>query len=67
MSRPTPLEFKNEYLVLALGEGTKNEYLVLALGEGTAAQAVVGSIVWSFRGLKKAEESGDERPRLRAS
>ena len=32
---------------------TKNEYLVLALGEKTADQAVVGSIVWAFRRLKK--------------
>ena len=31
----------------------ENEYLVLALVEGTAAQAVVGSIVWAFRRLKK--------------
>ena len=39
-ARPTPLN-------------CKNEYLVLALGEETAAQAVVGSIVWAFRRLKK--------------
>ena len=31
----------------------KNEYLVLALGEESAAQAVVGSINWTFRRLKK--------------
>ena len=31
----------------------KNEYLVLVLGEETAVQAVVGSIVWAFRRLKK--------------
>ena len=31
----------------------KNEYLVLTLGEETAVQAVVGSIVWAFRRLKK--------------
>ena len=36
-------------------------------GEKTAVQAVVGSIVWAFRRLKKAKVSGDERPRLRAS
>ena len=29
------------------------EYLLLALGEETAVQAVVGSIVWGFRRLKK--------------
>ena len=50
-ARPTPLK-------------CINEYLVIALGEGTAVQAVVGSIVWAFR---EAKESGDERPRLRAS
>ena len=38
--RPTPLE-------------CKNEYLVLALGKEAAVQAVVGSIVWAFRLLKK--------------
>ena len=31
----------------------ENEYLVLPLGEETAVQAVVGSIVWAFRRLKK--------------
>ena len=31
----------------------KNEYPVLALWEETAVQAVVGSIVWAFRRLKK--------------
>ena len=31
----------------------KNEYLVLVLGEETAVQAVVGSIVWAFGRLKK--------------
>ena len=31
----------------------KNDYLVLALGEETAVQVVVGSIVWAFRRLKK--------------
>ena len=31
----------------------KNEYLVLVLGEETEAQAVVGSIVWAFRWLKE--------------
>ena len=31
----------------------KNDYLVIALQEETAAQAVVGSIVWAFRRLKK--------------
>ena len=31
----------------------KNEYMVLALAEQTAAQAVVGSIVWAFHRLKK--------------
>ena len=41
-------------------------YLVLALGEETAVQAVVGSIV-KDRATLKAKESGDERPRLRAS
>ena len=40
-ARPTPLK-------------CKNEYMVLALGEETAVQAVVGSIVWAFRRLKKA-------------
>ena len=39
-ARPTPLK-------------CKNEYPVLALGEETAVQAVVGSIVWAFRRLKK--------------
>ena len=39
-ARPTPLK-------------CKNEYLVLALVEETAVQAVVGSIVWAFRRLKK--------------
>ena len=39
MAHPSPLK-------------CKNEYLVLALGEETAAQAVVGSIVWAFAGLK---------------
>ena len=38
----------------------KNEYMVLALGEKTAAQAVVGSIVWAFRRLKKPSQ-GVER------
>ena len=42
----------------------KNEYLVLALGEETAVQAVVGCIVWVFRRLKTPSQ--DERPRLRA-
>ena len=31
----------------------KKEYLVFALGEETAAQAVVDSIFWAFRRLKK--------------
>ena len=31
----------------------KNEYLVLPLGEKTAVQAVVDSIVWAFRKLRK--------------
>ena len=31
----------------------ENEYPVLALGEETAVQAVVGSIIWAFRRLKK--------------
>ena len=31
----------------------KNGYLVLALGEETSVQAVVGSIVWTLRRLKK--------------
>ena len=31
----------------------ENEYMVLALVEETAVQAVVGSIVWAFRRLKK--------------
>ena len=31
----------------------KNEYPVLPLGEETAVQAVVGSIIWAFRRLKK--------------
>ena len=39
-ARTTPLKFNNEYLVLPLGEET-------------AVQAVVGSIVWAFRRLKK--------------
>ena len=39
-AHPTPLKFKNEYPVLPLGEET-------------AVQAVVGSIVWGFRRLKK--------------
>ena len=39
-ARPTPLK-------------CKNEYPVLPLGEETAVQAVVGSIVWAFRRLKK--------------
>ena len=43
----------------------KNEYLVLAVGEKIAAHAVVGSIDVSQ--ARKAKESGDERPRLRAS
>ena len=38
----SPLNCENEYLVLAL-----------ALGEETADEAVVGSIVWAFRRLKK--------------
>ena len=45
----------------------KNEYLVLALGEETAVQAVVGSIVWVFRSLKKTKDAENERPRLRTS
>ena len=40
MARPTPLK-------------CKNEYPVLPLEEETAVQAVVGSIVWAFRWLKK--------------
>ena len=52
-ARPTPVKCKNEYLLLALGEGTE-------------VQAVVGSMAWAFRRLKKAKESGDERPWLRA-
>ena len=32
---------------------TQNEYLVLALREETAVQAVVGSIAWAFRRVKK--------------
>ena len=39
-ARPTPLK-------------CKNEYPVLPLGKKTAVQAVVGSIVWAFRRLKK--------------
>ena len=39
-ARPTPLK-------------CKNDYPVLALGEETAVQAVVGSIVWAYRTLKK--------------
>ena len=39
-ARPTPLK-------------CKNEYLVLPLREETAVQAVVGTIVWAFRRLKK--------------
>ena len=39
-ARPTPLK-------------CTNEYLVLPLGEETAVQAVVGSVVWAFRRLKK--------------
>ena len=39
-ARPTPLK-------------CKNEYPVLPLGEETAVQAVVGSIAWTFRRLKK--------------
>ena len=39
-ARPTPLK-------------CKNEYPMLALGEETAVQALVGSIVWAFRRLKK--------------
>ena len=37
-ARPNPLNY---------------EYLVLAIGKETAVQAVVGSIVWAFRRLKK--------------
>ena len=37
MTRPSPLNCKNEYLILALGKET----------------AVVGSIVWAFRRLNK--------------
>ena len=36
----------------------KIEYLVLPLGEETAVQAVVGSIVWAFRRLKKPMSRG---------
>ena len=39
-ARPTPLKCKNECLMLALGEVTE-------------AQAVVGSIFWTFRRLKR--------------
>ena len=39
-ARPSPLNFKNEYLVLALWEET-------------AVQAVVGAIVSAFRRLNK--------------
>ena len=39
-ARPTPLK-------------CKNDYPVLPLGEETAVQAVVSSIVWAFRRLKK--------------
>ena len=42
-ARPTPLNCINDYLV----------YVVLAQVEETAAQAVVGSIVWTFHRLKK--------------
>ena len=31
----------------------ENEYLVLALGEKIAVKAVIGSIFWAFRRLKK--------------
>ena len=41
--------------------------LVLALGEETAVQAVIGSISWAFRRLKKAKEPDDERLRICAS
>ena len=44
-----------------LHSSVKNEYMVLALGEETAVQAVVGSIFWAIRRLKKAKVSGDER------
>ena len=39
-ARPTPLK-------------CKNEYPVFPLGKETAVQALVGSIVWAFRRLKK--------------
>ena len=42
------------------------ELKMLAIAKETAVHALVGSIVWEFRRLKKAKESGDERPRLRA-
>ena len=42
-TRPTPLKYHS----------SKNEYLVLALGKETVVQAVVDSIVWAFRRLKK--------------
>ena len=45
-TRPSPLNYKYEYLVSALGKETANE-------------TVVDSIVWAFRRLKKTEESGD--------
>ena len=41
-ARPTPLN-------------CKIEYMMLAIGEETAVQAVVGSIVWAFRRLKNQE------------
>ena len=34
---------------------------MIPLGEETAVQAIVGSIVWAFRRLKKTKESEDER------
>ena len=44
----------------------KNEYMVLPLGEETAVQAVVGSYRLGVSQAQKAKVSGDERPRLRA-
>ena len=60
-----------KYIVTIRGCKTikcKNQYLVLALGEEIAVQAVVDTIISAtLSQAQKAEESGEERPRLCAS
>ena len=52
IGKPLP-PFVHKTCLILLITHSKHEYLVLALGEETAAHAVVDSIVWEFRRLKK--------------